>query len=107
LSTSGSALRPGRVFADVRTGLKVVVLAPARQPGVLAADGRTLTPARPDRCSATSPSFESDRTQAGRVYSDAESGLVVSCIAGGPGELTFAGRRLAMLPPRVATSAGS
>jgi hypothetical protein len=94
-------LRPGQILRDPRGRIVVLVLSAPAMPGRLRCDGAPMVAGAPVPCGAK-PSRAGDRFRAGGRYHDADTGLELRCLRGGPGELTFDGRPIAA----VRSSAG-
>lgn len=91
-----SALTPaaGQTWADAAAGVAVLVLSAPVHPGRLRYDGRDMTLARPPACTerAVVRHAYGSALQEGERYINLIDGIVVRCLRGGEGELSFAGR---------------
>ena len=92
-------IRPGQVLTAGPGGPKLLVLAGGDGPCVITHQGRLLRPGRPEPCSQPPLRAATDTSlQRGDLLEDAQSGLVVRCLRGGPGEVRCNGRRLVHRP---------
>jgi hypothetical protein len=90
-----STLTPaaGQTWADSAGEVAVLVLCAPGHPGRLRYDGRDMTPARPPACTervVVRHTYGSG-LQEGERYINLIDGIVVRCLRGGEGELSFAG----------------
>jgi hypothetical protein len=84
----------GQTYRDPTSGTVVLVITAPRLPGVLRCDGAAMIAARPLPCSYQSRTGITVALRPGWRYSDPLSGLVVRCLRGGHGHLSYAGRAL-------------
>lgn len=89
------ALTPaaGQTWADAADGIVVLVLSAPARPGRLRYDGRDMAPARSPACTerATVRHAYGSALHEGERYISVIDGIVVRCLRGGEGELSFAG----------------
>jgi len=90
----------GQTYRDPAGGAVVLVLSAPLLAGVLRCGGVAMIAARPLPCSYRSRTGISASLRPGWRYSDPVSGLVVRCLRGGSGHLSYAGRPLTAEPMR-------
>lgn len=86
-------LKPGSRWRSAVCDAEMVVVRPAKSAVTLECGGSPVIPHAEARDAAAAPSADhSDGCQAGKRYTDAESGLEVLCTKAGAGSLSIDGR---------------
>lgn len=90
-----ATVKPGTRLYSPHTACEIVVVRPPRHEVTVTCDGRPMSTERPDR--DLDPDDVTGRTEIGKRYVHAASGLEVLCTRGGNGELAADGVSLERL----------